>query len=102
VLPVHEMRGSQIFAVLRLHVRIVLVSLLCIFGIVCPRNELVDGKLRSSGVSLWYVREDGGKALYVLRHKPSTPIEVIESLPVVEVVEVEHRRTDGARKEVVH
>ena len=40
--------------------------------------------------------------LHVLRHKPSAPIEVVESLPKVEVVEEQHSCTDGTFEEVVH
>ena len=73
-----------------------------LFGIVCPCNELVDGKLCRGGVSLWDVRENGSHPLHVVRHKPSAPIQVVEPLAEVEVVEEEHRRTDGAFEEVVH
>jgi len=48
------------------------------------------------------VGQEGGKSLYVLRHKPSAPIEVIEMLSEVEVVECKHSCTDGTLKEVVH
>ena len=36
-----------------------------------------------------------------MRHKPCAPIQVIQPTSVVEVVEEEHRRTDGALEEVV-
>jgi len=108
VRPVHGMRGSLIFAVLRLHVRIVLVSLLVEFEdevvvyVVGVVVEQVDDVLNVVRVCIRRVREQGGKALDVLGYKSCGSVEHVQVLAEVEVVEEEHRRTDGAFEEVVH
>ena len=64
--------------------------------------EKVDDVLNVVRVCVRCVREQGGKAFDVLGDKSGRTVEHSEVLTEVEVVEVEHRRTDGAFEEVVH
>ena len=74
-------------------------SVYCVVGVVV---EEIDDVLNVVRVCIRGVREQGGKALHILGHKPSRSVEHGEVLAEVEVVEEEHRRTDGAFEEVVH
>jgi len=73
-----------------------------VFDLVSEEHQLVDDCANVFSVSVRHRCEEGGKALHILRHKPSAPIEVIESLAEVEVVEEQHSCTYGTLKEVVH
>ena len=73
-----------------------------LFGCVSPGNKCVNHCILGVVAHECGVGDEGGHAFHVLRHKPSTPIKVIEMLSEVEVIECEHCRTDGAFEEVVH
>jgi hypothetical protein len=64
--------------------------------------EKVDDVLYVVRVYVRCVIQEGGEAFDILGDKSGRTVEHSEVLAEVEVVEVEHRSTDGALEEVVH